>query len=279
MLLRMRTKGSDDEPQQEHGSHSRSRRLLVQRVAVGTLTVVVGEWIVPFRPTPLAVPSAAATEALSRVYDLGLDSVYNRAPGKLVVLPPGAVEKSPADDKMYRALTLANGLRVLLVSDQKADTAAAALNVRVGHFSDPDSLPGLAHLCEHLLFLGTQKFPREGELETFLGRNGGRSNAFTANEETCFHFTVNAGALQGALDIFAQFFIAPLFSASCFERELSAVNSEHDKNLNTDSWRIGQALKLRYNQRHPLAKFGTGNIETLARIPRARGEDVRAQVP
>ena len=26
-----------------------------------------------------------------------------------------------------------------------------------GYMSDPDTIPGLAHLCEHMLFLGTEK--------------------------------------------------------------------------------------------------------------------------
>ena len=47
----------------------------------------------------------------------------------------------------------------------KADQAAAALNVRVGHFSDPDNIPGLAHFCEHMLFLGTDKYPEEGSYQ------------------------------------------------------------------------------------------------------------------
>jgi hypothetical protein len=177
---------------------------------------------------------ALASGAEARVVDLGLALVP--APGKLLVLPEDQIEKSPADDKLYRALTLPNGLRVLLTSDAKADTAAAALNVHVGHNSDPDSIPGLAHFCEHMLFLGTARYPTEGELETYLSRNAGRSNAFTGNEETCYHFTVRQDALQGALERFSQFFVAPLFSASGVEREINAVNSEHAKNLNTDRY-------------------------------------------
>ena len=46
--------------------------------------------------------------------------------------------------------------------------------------------------------------------------------------------------LEGALDRFAQFFIAPLFNESGTERELLAVDSEHKKNLQSDNWRIHQ---------------------------------------
>ena len=39
----------------------------------------------------------------------------------------------------------------MLISDPAADKAAAALEVRAGHFDDPESMPGLAHFTEHML--------------------------------------------------------------------------------------------------------------------------------
>jgi insulysin len=68
----------------------------------------------------------------------------------------------------------ANGLRILLISDTDADKAAASLNVDVGNFCDPTHLPGLAHFCEHMLFLGTRKYPDENAYKAYLARNGGK---------------------------------------------------------------------------------------------------------
>jgi secreted Zn-dependent insulinase-like peptidase len=61
----------------------------------------------------------------------------------------------------YRALTTKNGLKVLLVHDSEADRASATMDVNVGSLSDPPNLPGCAHFCEHMLFLGTEKYPDE----------------------------------------------------------------------------------------------------------------------
>jgi len=55
---------------------------------------------------------------------------------------------------------LENGLEALVVSDPKADKASAAMDVKVGHLSDPEDLQGLAHFCEHLMFMGTDKVSR-----------------------------------------------------------------------------------------------------------------------
>lgn len=48
-------------------------------------------------------------------------------------------------------------MEVLLISDPTTDKASASMDVRVGHLSDPEDLQGLAHFCEHLMFMGTEK--------------------------------------------------------------------------------------------------------------------------
>ncbi|CAE7724662.1 Ide, partial [Symbiodinium necroappetens] len=88
--------------------------------------------------------------------------------------------KSPLDTRNYRALTLGNGMRVLLASDPDAVTASSALSVHVGFYSDPEDIPGLAHFCEHMLFLGTKEYPEENSFESFLVANSGSQNAFTS---------------------------------------------------------------------------------------------------
>ncbi|KAH9440810.1 hypothetical protein Pst134EA_032633 [Puccinia striiformis f. sp. tritici] len=60
--------------------------------------------------------------------------------------------------RTYRIIRLKNDLQVILIHDPKTDKAAAAMDVNVGHLSDPENLQGLAHFCEHLLFLGFSQF-------------------------------------------------------------------------------------------------------------------------
>jgi hypothetical protein len=86
-------------------------------------------------------------------------------------------------------------------------------------------------------------------------------------------------ALEPALDRFARFFVKPLFTAAATERELNAIESEHTKNLQQDSWRINQIMKLRFNAAHPAAKFGTGNKLTLKDATAEQGIDLRARSP
>lgn len=67
------------------------------------------------------------------------------------------VEKPELDDRSYRLIRLGdNQLEALLVHDPKTDKSSAAMDVHVGHLSDPKDFPGLAHALEHCLFLGTR---------------------------------------------------------------------------------------------------------------------------
>jgi len=171
------------------------------------------------------------------------------------------IETSAADDRKYHWFTLPNNLRCLVISDPSTDKASAALDVNVGQYCD--TVPGIAHFLEHMLFMGTEKYPDENAYQAFLTSHGGSSNAFTDLENTNYYFDVAAANLEGALDRFAQFFISPLLMEDSLERERQAVDSEHAKNLHNDYWRLFQLTKSLANQEHPFYGFGSGNSETL----------------
>ncbi|OXG84088.1 insulysin [Cryptococcus neoformans Gb118] len=184
----------------------------------------------------------------------------------------------PTEDRKHKYFTLSNGLEVVVVSDPKADKAAASMDVGVGHLSDPDDLPGCAHFCEHLLFMGTKTHPSENAYQQYLSSHNGHSNAWTAMTSTNYYFDVSPDALKGALDRFSGFFSEPLFNEDCTEREIKAVDSEHKKNLQNDVWRFYQLEKHLSKPGHPYGKFGTGNYESLWSVPKEAGRDPRRQL-
>ncbi|KAI0784388.1 insulin-degrading enzyme [Abortiporus biennis] len=178
------------------------------------------------------------------------------------------IQKSLQDEREYRVIKLENGLEAMLIHDPKTDKAAASLDVAVGHLHDPDDMPGLAHFCEHLLFMGTEQYPRENEYSEYLAKNNGSSNAYTGTTNTNFYFTVATTGLEGALSRFAAFFHSPLFAPSCTSRELNAVDSEHKKNHQSDLWRIFQLTKHLSKEGHVWRKFGSGNRSSLTQVGR-----------
>lgn len=113
----------------------------------------------------------------------------------------------------------------MLVSEPTTDKAAAAMDIAVGSFSDPEDYAGLAHFCgmatlqwlilswiieirvlltvfaEHMLFLGTEKYPAENSYAHFLSQHAGRSNAYTSAENTNYHFAIEKDYLKPILDM------------------------------------------------------------------------------
>jgi insulysin len=78
------------------------------------------------------------------------------------------LEKPSLDDRSYRVIELPNKLQALLVHDPETDKASASMNVNVGSYSDDDSMPGMAHAVEHLLFMGTKKVSQSQGTRAFL---------------------------------------------------------------------------------------------------------------
>ncbi|GAB2717370.1 insulinase family protein [Halomonas garicola] len=174
---------------------------------------------------------------------------------------------SPFDSRDYRVLTLENGLTALLVSDPEADKAAASMNVSVGSAQDPDDLQGLAHLLEHMLFLGTEPYPEPEAYQTYITRHAGAHNAFTAPQDTNYFFDIEPSALPGALDRFSAFFLSPLFNADKLSSERSVVDSEYQARRRNESRRENDVLNQVLNPDHPGTQFSVGSVETLADRP------------
>lgn len=179
-----------------------------------------------------------------------------------LVAPEESFAKGALDTRSYRLIELSNGLRCLLVSENGADTCAAAIEVSAGSLDDPDAYPGLAHLTEHSLFLGTKLDPRDDGWERTISSVGGSSNAFTDGDVTRYFFDAPSDALSSVLVPWTAFFARPLLDDQTVRREIGAIDAEHAKNLRSDAFRISQ-LESWLRQPQPYNKFATGDRETL----------------
>ncbi len=177
------------------------------------------------------------------------------------------IKQSPDDTRQYDYIMLTNHLKVLLISDPNTDKSAVSLDVHRGSSSDPKTFAGLAHFLEHMLFLGTKKYPKAGEYQTFISAHGGNHNAYTSFEHTNYFFDIDPLYLEPAIDRFAQFFIAPLFTNKYVNREKNAVNSEYQARKKNDFRRTYEVWKQLSNPQHPFSQFSIGNLDTLADKP------------
>uniref|UniRef100_A0A182UQK8 Peptidase M16 N-terminal domain-containing protein n=1 Tax=Anopheles merus TaxID=30066 RepID=A0A182UQK8_ANOME len=152
----------------------------------------------------------------------------------------------------------------LITSEHEGEKlAAAALCVGVGSFSDPRHVQGLAHFLEHMIFMGSKKYPRENEYDSFISKCGGFDNAVTDLEETTFYFEIDEAHLDGALDRFASLFTEPLMLRDSVCRERDAVESEFQTNKNRFTPAREQLIASLGNDDHPISLFSWGNLKTL----------------
>lgn len=170
---------------------------------------------------------------------------------------------SPNDSREYGTVRLDNGLNVVVVSDPDAEKAAAALNVHVGSMQNPDSQLGLAHYLEHMLFLGTEKYPDPDDYSEFMSRHGGMHNAYTADDHTNYMFQINNDRLGEALDRFSDFFKSPIFDPEYSDKELNAIDSEWSMRRASDGFILFKLNNILLNPEHPIARFRIGNLESL----------------
>uniref|UniRef100_A0A8B9IQ94 Nardilysin n=1 Tax=Anser cygnoides TaxID=8845 RepID=A0A8B9IQ94_ANSCY len=149
----------------------------------------------------------------------------------------------------------------------------SALCVAVGSFSDPEDLPGLAHFLEHMVFMGSLKYPDENGFDAFLKKHGGSDNASTDCERTVFQFDVQRKYFKEALDRWAQFFIHPLMIRDAIDREVEAVDSEYQLARPSDANRKEMLFGSLARPGHPMKKFFWGNADTLKHEPKMNNID------
>ena len=188
--------------------------------------------------------------------------------------------------RSHRLIVLPNGILTLLISDPTEDLASAAVCVAAGAHNDPDEVPGLAHFCEHLILLGSKGFPGCNEFHSLLSKAGGRRNAFTTGEQTCFFFEVpsdsvyqeNKPLFNHLIAMLADAMVAPLFPEAMFEKEVYAIDDEHSANVNKTGRAMYHGVRLLANYRHPFSRFATGNFFTLNDIPKINKVNVKDQL-
>lgn len=180
------------------------------------------------------------------------------------------INKSINDPREYFWTELNNKLKVIIIEDYKASMCSALLNINVG--SVHEKIDGLAHFLEHMVFMGSSKYPDESNFMDFVSKNGGVTNAMTSDSDTTYYFTINDDKFLSILDMFSWFFIDPLLKKDGVGREVNAVDSESKKNLLDDDWIFHEVFKKLMSDVHPINHYTCGDNETLI------GDDLRDKV-
>jgi len=131
--------------------------------------------------------------------------------------------------KIYQ-YKLENGLRIVSVPYDSPGIAAFYIVVSTGSRNEVEKgVTGFAHFFEHMMFRGTDLYPKEKYLEV-LKSIGASANANTSNDRTIYHMTGNAEKLNLMFEIEADRFQNLNYSEHDFKTEAGAVKGEYTKN-------------------------------------------------
>ncbi|KAH8386500.1 hypothetical protein KR093_000811, partial [Drosophila rubida] len=147
------------------------------------------------------------------------------------------------------------------VGDEKL--AACAIMIDYGSFAEPRQYQGLAHFLEHMIFMGSKKYPEENIFDAHIRKCGGFTNAMTDCEDTLFYFEVAEKHLDSSLDYFTALMKHPLMKQEAMQRERCSVDSEFQQIVQEDETRRDQLLASLATDGYPHATFGWGNMKTL----------------
>ena len=115
------------------------------------------------------------------------------------LLAAGPAVARPYGERVKEA-TLDNGLKLILLEDHKAPVVVFQLYYRVGSRNERLGYTGLSHILEHITFKGTENVAPE-EYSKIIQRNGGRTNAFTSQDNTTYFATLASDRVGVVIDL------------------------------------------------------------------------------
>jgi zinc protease len=136
---------------------------------------------------------------------------------------PAAAQVPGADQ--VQAVTLANGMQIIVWPDHDIPNVALFNWVHVGSRNEVPGITGLAHFFEHMMFNGTATRP-QGEFDRILEANGARNNAFTSNDVTVYQDWLPRAALATVFEVEADRLRNLAFEPQVIESERGVVYSE-----------------------------------------------------
>ncbi len=163
--------------------------------------------------------------------------------------------------------TLANGLNVVTVQFDSPGLASFFIVERVGSRNEvEDGVTGFAHFFEHMMFRGTDKYPRDKYNEV-LKSIGAGANANTSLDRTIYHMTGDATKLETMFEIEADRFMNLNYTEHDFKTEAGAVKGEYTKNNASPYAQLEESLVNTAFDKHTYKHTTMGFLKDIIDMP------------
>lgn len=163
--------------------------------------------------------------------------------------------------------TLDNGLNVVTVPYESPELASFYIVVRVGSREEvEEGKTGFAHFFEHMMFRGTDKYPKEAYSKA-LKSMGASANANTWLDRTVYHMTGNADMLKKMFEVEADRFMHLNYSVPDFKVEAGAVKGEYTKNFASPWVQMNEAVNEEAFEGHTYEHTTMGFFRDIVKMP------------
>jgi zinc protease len=171
-----------------------------------------------------------------------------------------ALRPAGAEGVSVTRATLANGLQIVVVHDPLAPVVTAIMNYKVG--SDEQTLPGLAHATEHMMFRGSTSLSSAAFMDT-VSLTGGDFDADTQDAITQYFFTVPTQYLDIALRLERSRATGLEMAQAQWNQERLAITQEVTQDNSNAVYRLFTKMSQRMLAGTPYAKSTLGTMESF----------------
>ena len=158
---------------------------------------------------------------------------------------------------------LKNGLKLIVQEDHRSPVVVSQVWYRAGSIDEVNGKTGVAHVLEHMMFKGT-KLVKAGQFSRLIAAAGGKENAFTGTDYTCYFQQLEKSHLPLAFKLEADRMANLQLTKAEFDREIKVVMEE--RRWRTDDKpqsMVNEAFQATVYRAHPYSRPVVGFMNDL----------------
>lgn len=168
---------------------------------------------------------------------------------------------------MYRIREYANTLRLIYKKMPGVSSVALGIWVNVGSRHEEDSVCGISHFLEHLVFKGSKNYSGD-EIKESVEGVGGSLNAFTSEENTCYYAKFPARCAGRIFKVLSDMVLYPRLRADDIKKERTVIVEEIKMYKDLPQFQVQEIFDSLLWPNHPLGRSIAGSIESVSGITR-----------
>ncbi len=170
-------------------------------------------------------------------------------------------------DSTFQKTVLNNGVRILTEDLPYLKSVSLGIWVRTGSRVEENSLNGISHFLEHMVFKGTAR-RNARQIAKEIDSIGGSLNAFTSKEFTSFFCRVLSDELSIGADVLTDIYLNASFPEEEMEREKQVVCQEILQMEDSPEDLIHELFTMRFWQGDPFGRPVIGTMNNVISFDR-----------